>query len=394
MNEQGKIISTCDIDENLALQMWTRGRTPRLSIFNKVKNSRKLIHIAWTEKLDRTLTISGKKGGENITYTVRDFEDAIATILSGFAAKTNFKPKFLKLALDLEKAMNRPEIASTKADIAMMAEDKRSALWIADCSADRNTGVFRPFFPMDEQEAEIASEDRLKIDGPAMKTYDGLVKTGVLAALKEANPERWVNPVRVTAAAMLLGFSYCGADGTKTTDEIWAEGEKKAPTQLGQVAMKAPVKKISLHDAGLFRLGHKLTAYIRHCSYISELDIAYSDDSIKELQDEGFARSRRIDFNTGTLGDVPYRVTFYENPDEGMTAFGCVPRMPTSRHTGDMVLLIPTDIYKHALANNSICGNAEDDFYTITRLLWAHQFRLWYETLKPYVRKFAGLIAR
>ena len=393
MNEQGKIISTCDIDENLALQMWTRGRTPRLSLFNKVKNNRKLIHIAWTEKLDRTLTISGKKPGESITYTVRDFEAAIAAILDAFAKKTNFMQKFGKLALDLSKAINRPEILSSKADIAMMTEEKRSALWVADSSAgDRNSGIFRPYFPMNEQEAAIASESRLVIDSVAMKTYDGLAKTKVLDELKAANPERWHNPVMVTAAAMLLGFSYCGADGTKMADEIWAEGEKKAPTQLGQVAMKAPVRKFSINDPGLARLGYKLTAYIRHCSYIDELEIEYVGDSISELQDAGFARSRRIDFNTGTLGDVPYRVTFYENADEGMTAFGCVPRMQTARHTGDMVLLIPTGIYKQALANNSICGNAEDDFYTITRLLWAKQFKAWYTVLKPYVRKFARLV--
>ena len=392
MEDKGKIISTCDIDDNLALQIWTRGHTPRLSIFNKVKNTRKLIHIAWVEKLDRTLTISGKKPGENITYVVKDFVPAITKILTEFYAKTNFKLKYLKLVVDLEKALHRPEIANTKADIAMMGEEKRSALWVADCTGgDRNTGLFRPFFPLSEREAEIITQDRLQITEAAMKNYDGLAKTGVLAALKDTNPERWHNTVRVVAAAMLLGFSYCGADGTKTAEEIWAEGEKKAPTQLGQVAMKAPVKKISLNDPGLVRLGYKLTAFIRHCYYIDDLEIDYVGDSAKELQDADFSRSRRFDFNAGTLGDVPYRVTFYENPEEGLTAFGCVPKMQTARHTGDMVLMLPTATYKQALANNSM-GNAEDDFFTITRLLWAKQFKAWYETLKPYVRKFAGLI--
>lgn len=394
MDEQGKIISSCDIDDNLALQMWTRGKTPRLSIFNKVKNSRKLIHIAWTEKLDRTLTINGKKPGETVTYVVKDFEPAIAKILAEFAAKTNFKVKFLKLVLDLEKAINRPEIANSKADLAMMTEERKSALWIADCTdGDRNTGVFRPFFPVTPEEAAVITEDKLQINGVAMKTYDALAKSGVLDAIKAVNPERWRNTVRVTAAAMLLGFSYCGADGTKMADEIWAEGQKKAPTQLGQVAMKVPVRKFSLNDPGLMRLGYRLTAYIRHCSYIDDLEVEYVGDSIKELQDAGFSRSRRIDFNTGTLGDVPYRVTFYENADEGMTAFGCNPRMQTARHTGDMVLMLPTATYKQALANNTM-GNAEDDFYTISRLLWAKRFKEWYETLRPYVRKFAGLIEK
>ena len=392
MEEQGKIISTCDIDENLALQIWTRGRTPRLSIFNKVKNNRKLIHISWVEKRNRTLTINGKKPGESVSYSVADFEPAIVKILTDFAAKTNFKLKFFKLVVDLEKALNRPEVVNSKADIAMMTEDKRSVLWVADCSGgDRASGFFRPFFPLSEQEAEIAAEERLAINGVAMKNYEGLAKSGVPAALKEAVPERWHNPIRVTASAMLLGFSFCGAEGVKMSDEIWAEGERKAPTQLGQVSIKTPERKITLNDPGLLRLGHKLTAFIRHYYYIDRVKVGYVPDSAKELQDAGFERSRRVDFNAGTLGDVPYRVTFYEDAEKGITAFGCNPRMQTARHTGDMIIYLPSKIYAQAQANNTL-GTSQDDFFTISRLLWAKQFKAWYEGIKPYVRKFAGLV--
>lgn len=395
MEEQGKIISSCDIDENLALQIWTRGRTPRLSVFNKVKNNRKLIHVSWVEKRNRTLTINGKKPGENVTYVVKDFEPAIIKILQDFSAKfPNFKVKFFKLVVDLERALNRPEVVNSKADIAMMTEDKRSSLWVADCSGgDRNSGFFRPFFPLSEREAEIANEEKLAITSTAMKNYEGLSKSGVPAALKEAVPDRWHNPVRVTAAAMLLGFSFCGGDGTKTSDEIWAEGTKKAPTQLGQLAMKAPERKISLNDPGLLRLGQKLSAFIRHYYYIDQVKIRYGMDSTDELQNAGYERSRRVDFNTGTLGDVPYRVTFFENPANGTTAFGCNPRMQTARHTGDMIITLPTETYKQAQANNTM-GSSQDDFFTISRLLWAKQFRAWYENIKAYVRPFTGLVER
>ena len=390
MEEQGKIISTCDVDSNLALQMWTRGKTPRLSVVNKNKNSRKLIHISWVEKQDRTLAINGKERNETFTYTVKDFEPAIQKILTEYYARTNFKLKFLKLALDLEKALARPETIMTASELALMSEEKRSSLWIADCSVkDKNR--FLPFFQVSEEESAVISEDKLKITSPAMRSTDGLLKTGVTIALKEVNPERWHNTIRVTAAAMLLGFSFCGADGIKTSDEIWSEGEKKPPKEIGQTAMKVPVKKISLHDADLLRLGHKMTAYLRHYYILDDIEILYVMDSEKELQESGFARSRRIDFNTGTLGDVPYRVTFFENPDEGMTAFGCDPRMQTARHTGHMIIMLPTETYKKALKNDTF--GTEDDFFTITRLLWAKQFKEWYETIKVYVNKFAGLKA-
>lgn len=391
MEEKGKIISSCDVDENLALQIWTRGKTPRLSIFNKAKNSRKLITIAWVEKRNRTLTINGRRRGQTVTYSVEDFEPAIQKILAVYASSQSFKLKYYKLIVDLEKAINRPEVISRESDFALMTEEKRSSLWIADSTGDdKGMGIFLPFFPMNEAETKAAPDEKLEFNDIKMRGVDGLAKTGVPAELKKANPERWHNTIRVTAAAMLLGFSYCGSEGTAYSESIWSEGEKKAPTQIGQIAMKTPVRKLSIHDAGLMRLGHKLTAFIRHFYYIDNVKISYVEDSGKYLLDSGYERSRRVDFNAETLGDVPYRVTFFESTEKGMTAFGCNPRMQTLRHKGDMMMLIPTEIYKTALKNDSM-GNT-DDFFTITRLIWAKQFKGWYLNLKSYVKNFAGLI--
>ena len=392
MEEQGKIISSCDIDSNLALQIWTRGKTPRLSILNKAKNSRKLIHIAWVEKRSRTLSISGKKPGENINYTVSDFEPAINKILTEYFARTNFKLKFYKLVIDLEKAIHRPELAVSKSDFAMMTDDRRSSLWVADCSdGDRNTGYFRPFFPL--APAEVLPEESLRISSLQMRSTEGLFKLGAVDILKQANPERWHNTVRVTAAAMLLGFSYCGADGSKTADILWTAGEKPKNLNPNISVTKAPVKKISLHDPDLMRLGHKLTAYIRHCYKLNNVEISYVDDSEKTLSDAGFSRTRRLDFNTGTIGDVPYRVTFYENELEGMTAFGCNPRMQTAKHRGDMIIMVPSIIFSDAMSDDTMGNASGNEFFTITRLLWAKQFGEWYENLKTYVQGFAGLIS-
>ena len=392
MDEQGKIISSCDVDSNLALQIWTRGKTPRLSVLNKNKNSRKLIHLSWIEKRDRTLSINGKKPGENISYTAGNFEPAIQKILADFYAKTNFKLKYLKLVIDLEKALHHPEPVSNPSEFALMSEDKRSSLWVADCSqGDRKSGVFRPFFLVTKSEAAVLSEEKLKISSITARGIDSLMKTGVINELKKINPERWHNTIRVTAAAMLLGFSYCGSDGSKMADSLWLAGEKPKNLNPNVIVQKIPEKKIALNDPALVKLGQKLTAFVRHYYMFNKIKISYESDSEKNLQEAGFERSRRIDFNAGTLGDVPYRVTFYENSEQGITAFNCNPRMATARHTGDMLIKIPTEIYKAALKANTM-GGSEDDFFTISRLLWARQFGEWYLNLKPFVKKFAGLI--
>ena len=392
MEEKGQIISTCDIDNSLALQIWTKGRMPRLSILNKSKNSRKLIQIAWIENKERTLSIQGRRRGQTSTYSVKDFEPAVQKILAEYVAKTNFKVKFLKLAVDLDRALNHPEVISHERDFAMMTEDRRSSLWIAECTGDdKGIGIFLPFFPMNDAETEVSPDEKLEFNEIKMRTTEGLMKTGVPAALKKANPERWHNPVRVTAAAMLLGFSYCGVDGTKTADTIWSEGERMQPTQVGQIIpMKVPAKKISIHDPSLGRLGHKMTAYIRHYYYQDKVKVEYIMDSDMILQKSGYSRSRRVDFGVGALGDVPYRVTFYVNELDGMTAFGCAPKMQTTRHTGDIVITLPTATYQEALENDSMAN--KDEFFTLTRLLWARQYSRWYQNIKPYVAAFCGLV--
>ena len=173
-------------------------------------------------------------------------------------------------------------------------------------------------------------------------------------------------------------------------DALWVAGEKPKNINPNVSVMKIPEKKLSLHDPDLVKLGHKLTAYIRHFYIVDKVEVYYAPDAEKELHEAGYERQRRIDFNTGTLGDVPCRTTFYENVDEGFMAFGCNPRMQTARHTGDMIIKVPTDIYKQAIKDNSMTGS-EDEFFTVVRLLWAKQFKAWYENLKPYVNGFAGL---
>ena len=72
MDDKGEIVSSCDVDENIALQIWTKGFSPRLVVFNKNKNSRKLIRFSWMENRDRKLAVKGKKRTESFSYEIAD----------------------------------------------------------------------------------------------------------------------------------------------------------------------------------------------------------------------------------------------------------------------------------------------------------------------------------
>ena len=113
-------------------------------------------------------------------------------------------------------------------------------------------------------------------------------------------------------------------------------------------------------------------------------------DSDKELQEQGYERKRRLTFPDGTLGDVSYSVTFFDD-ERGRMALGCKPKAATLRHKGELVYSFPTEIYEQALLHDTL-GGPPDDFFSVVQLAWARQFRNWYDDVALYVSPFAGLI--
>lgn len=384
MDDKGEIVSSCDVDENVALQMWTKGRAPRLVIFNKNKGSKKLIKLGWVEKRDRKLSVGTEKRGASKEYCINDFEPVINRIVSEYAVYANFRGRLWKFAMELERTAHTPEVVTDKGELMMLSEAKRSSLWIADCTGpNRKEGVFRPFFPASE--AETTPEDKLAIT-EGNRSVDALVKTGGILKLAKARPARWFNPIRIAAAAMLLGFTYCGADGGDFTDELWGDGDGKKK----EADIHLP-KNCSIRDPRLAGLGVKMLAYMRHADAVGEIAEIYSSDSDKDLIDQGFGRTRRLEFPANTIGDVAYKVTMFDDAERGLTAFGCKPQSATQRHSGDLVYRIPTEVYKAALAHDTM-GGSEDDYFTITQVIWASQFDEWQQNVAPYIKSFAGLV--
>lgn len=397
MDDSGRIVGNVDVDENLALQVWTKDHAPRLVILNKGKNTRKLIHFSWVEKKDRKLSIKGAKRGETISYSVEDFGPALRQVFLEYAQadRQRFLQKLKQFVVDFDKVVHSPELITNKKDLAMLSEDKRSSLWLAEClGEDKRLGVFQPFFPYDSREAEALTEERLTI-GPAGRGAEALLNSGVITLLKKANPLRWHNPVRLMAAAMLMGFSFCEEDGSEFSDSLWEEKKPEAtePVRVSVSPMKPPVRlaTFSLHAPGLMQLGHRLVAYIRHFSAVDEIESGEAMDGVKEMEGRGYTRTRRFDFQEKTIGDVPYRVTFYENAEEERMGVSCEPRAATARHKGELIYTFPTAAYKKALKDDTR-GNAEDDFYTMTQFIWARQFKNWYDNVAPYIGKIIGLL--
>jgi len=388
MDDKGEIVSSCDVDENIALQIWTKGFSPRLVVFNKNKNSRKLIRFSWMENRDRKLSVKGKKRTESFSYEIAALVPLLQRILSEYAVYTAFRPRLWKFSIDLERVLHTPEIVTDKGELNLLSEERRSSLWVADFTEeDKKTGSFRPFFPISPEEEQALSV-KLEIRNDE-RTVDHLLKTGAVRQLAGARPARWHSPVRIVATAMLLGFSFCQADGSDFVDLLW-RGEE--PNKMPGVPKPAEPEKVSftLRDPRLMGLGFKLAAFIRHFDAVDRIEERISTDSDKELQDQEYKRKRRLPFPDGSIGDVPYSVTFFDD-EQGRMALGCKPRSATLRHKGELVYSFPTEVYERALLHNTL-GGPSDDFFSVTQLVWARQFRNWYDNVALYVSSFAGLL--
>ncbi|MDR2523348.1 MAG: hypothetical protein LBC93_06575 [Synergistaceae bacterium] len=369
MDDKGEILSSSEVDENIDLQIWTKGMSPRLVICNKNQNSRKLIRLNWLENRERKLSVKGKKRGESVEYNLADLLPHFQRILSEYAVYTSFKPRLWKFAMTLEKTLHTPAIVTDKGELSLLSEEKRSSLWLADLTeGKKGEGNFRPFFPLSDKEKDALPEGGLLITENRRGVED-LFKTGVVRRLATREPARWYRSVRVMGAAMLLGFSFCQEDGGDVSDDLWREDD--------------PSRSAGLNLMGL---GRKFVAYVRHFAALDAIEMRISLDSDKDLQDQGYARKRRIEFPAGLLGDVDYSVTFFDRED-GVMALGCKPKAATSRHKGEMLYLFPTPVYDQALTNDCL-GGAPDDYFTVSQITAAKTFDAWADSIIPYVSSF------
>lgn len=394
MDDKGEIISSLEVDENLSLQIWTKGLSPRLVIFNRNKNTRKLIRLSWLENPDRKLSIKGKEKGSNVDYVLSDLLPSLQRILSEYAVYTSFKPHLWRFSVTLEKVLHAPAIVFDRNELSVLPEEKRSRLWIADLTGEtKGEGVFRPFFPLSERERSCFPDEGLPFVENRCGIED-LTKTGIIRKLNGASISRWHRPVRVMAAAMLLGFSFCEEDGLEFSDELWRAGNFDKPLSF------------KINDPRLKGLGHKFVGYVRHIGTLDKITVWASRDADQELQESGYVRKRRINFPAGILGSVETTITFFDRED-GMMALGCKPKVQSSRggngglyyasppqkseEKQELIYTFPKSLYDEALKNDAL-GGVADDYFTVGQLASAKIFEAWCNNLVPYIAYFAGFL--
>ncbi|GHS97141.1 hypothetical protein AGMMS50276_16680 [Synergistales bacterium] len=412
MDDKGEIISSFDIDEKLALQIWTKGLSPRVVIFNKPLDKKKFVRLSWFEDFDRKLTIKGRKKSEMFEYCVSDLLPAMQRILSEYAVYTSFKPYLWKFAATFERVLHAPAVVLDRKEFSILSEEKRTRLWVADLTGDgdlddseierlkrkgawkKDSGFFVPFFPLLESEKKTFPDGGMPFSDGLYDVGD-LFSSGAVRKLNGASVRRWHRPLRILSVALLLNFSYCEEDGEDFSDELWRVGRFDEPLNL------------KIGDYRLRGMGRKAVAYIRHFDMLSRVEVSASFDGEKELLDGSYERKRRISFPPGLLGRGETSVTFFERSD-GMMALACKPNAKRSGGGGDgrlyyasppqksqekqeLIYRLPRENYDAALINDTFKGEP-DDYFTVSQIAGAKIFEAWCDSLTPYIRYFAGFV--
>lgn len=380
MDDKGDIISSAEIDKNLALAIWAKDASPRLVIENKSKKGgkKKLIRLNWLERSDRKLTISGSKMGQSFNYEMKDLDAPVKKMLNEYATYSKFKSFYWKTITILGNMIHTPTNIIDPAEFGLMPEKKRFFLWLGDMTESRDEGFYVPFMPLsDEEKALIPSEDGVPFTDD-VKGLACIQKYGLLRKLMGTNHSRWYRPLQISAAAMLLNFSFCGDDGSELSEALWDP---------------APSEPLALRpdDSRLAKFGERLNLYIRHYDAIPK--IGYEEgvyESVTELQKREYVRKRRFSIPMGSIGDVEYTVTLFEKEGEPI-AVSCAPQALTVRHEHDMIFHIPEAVLTKAGKDDAIRGSLPDELYSLSSLIKAKQFYDWSERIAYFISDFAGV---
>ncbi len=375
MNEKGTITCSEIIDETLELQLWTKDKAPRLVIVNRAKNTRKMTPLSWLEGTDRKLSMKGP-GGRAKSYAMEDLEEPVRRMLLVFAQNPVFKGLLWHSAIFLSDMLHSPRSVFEKSELAMLPEEKRSRLWLADMTCGDEEGRFRPFFPLSRGEAEVFGGE-LSVPLTSGRGAAGLKSTGITRKLASVCPERWYGTVRTAAAAALLGFTLFHEDSGGLSAFLWSGA--------GEGIQSKDRFREGFSDPSLPRFIRSMAGFVRHWAVLDRIAVESVLDAYEELTARGFARKRRLEIPSGALGNTGYTVTVYAD-GEGRMAAGCAPRHVTDRHRGELVFSMPWAVYEQALRNDAF-GGAEDDCFTLSTLLQARLYDFW----RRRIDRFAGV---
>ena len=363
---KGSIVASETVDDVLQLGLWCNRALPRLVIQNRISGTKRMSPLSWLEKESRKLTMKGENGMTH-DFTSEDLVPSVRKLLAAFIARPVFKALLWRTTILLSDAIHTPKPIFDPGELSLLPETKRCTLWIADLTQSQGKGVFRPYFPMtDEECGALPDPPHLSITNGKGATH--LKATGVTRRLVVANPSRWYRPILLASGALLCGFSVNFEDLSETAATLWGM------VQEGQIRGRDLV--LAAGNPETDRMIRHIVVYTRHLSFLGDISQSFLRDGYDVLRERGYVRTRRIPFSEGALGPVEYKVTLCSREEDGRFAVVAVPEKLTNRHDGDIVLEMPSETYERICDADSF-GGARDEYDSIANLFSAMSFSRW-----------------
>jgi hypothetical protein len=370
------VLSEYEIDDDLSLLLARGEGIPRLGIYNLNNEKKKYVPLSWVEDPSRILKI--KAGRTTKEYKMDVIMEGIASLVSDSADALSLNSFAWRGVQVLGDLIHIPKTARSDADLNLIADSKRDALWYV-YTPKRGKWRVRPCFAPTEAEKNIFSsalEDGKPWPVPALSIENGVLpftmrNASLVREISLANPARWSEFMLPVAKAMLLGFSDWSSGGEHLFgDALW----KYLPRQN----YRSDETVTSIASAGKTFMS-KMIAYLRLWPLLEKVRSELVPDCTKTLAERGMKKRERFNMVAPNLGDKQFLVTRLVDESSSSVAFGISPstRLPGEQ---DRIVTFSGEDWETCLDACGL-GGEPDPQYTCNSVLAAIETKNWYVRL-------------
>ncbi|MBL3593440.1 MAG: hypothetical protein JMJ93_08010 [Synergistaceae bacterium] len=352
--ETSTILNEVAVDDELKLQLLAGEKTPWIVLLNDKARKRRNVRLNWFETA-RPIHLGGGK-----EYDQAEVDKALAELMAAFFSSVSVQALFWQAFRFLQKGLHQTAVIVDRSDCSLLPESKRDYLWLAYVPHQSPHGLVRHTFPLGETERPLV-ERFLSGDTPwpaleltAQEARKSMAAFPFVRDLAQADPVRWLRPLMLAVAGVLLGFQ----DGSAGLDCDFSDSIWQAYYGMGRLD---PEKA---HFFGLDVFLGEMRGLVRLWPYLGSVRYERAFDGLLHLQERGFSRRERFNALIDASGRRQFVVTRLTG-DEGALLLSPLRPGPGEK---DRILFFPQALYNEISSLNKTIGILDNDFASLQ--LW------------------------
>ncbi|QTX33398.1 hypothetical protein KAR29_05870 [Aminithiophilus ramosus] len=362
--ERAKVLAEVVLAEELTLRILAGEKTPWIVLLNGKSRKRRNVRLGWFES-SRPVVLGGR--GPSREFSVEEVDGALRSLLSQFFSSVAVQSLFWQAFRVMQSRLHRTRFVVEESDCRLLPDSKRETLWLAYIPHGAIHAKVRHTFPLGEKERPLL-ERFLSGDSPwpaveltAQEARGSMAAMPFVRELGLIDPERWLRPLMIALAGVLLGFRD-GSSGVECdlSDSLWqayyASGGRMQAAKLNLPSEEAFLAEVR----GLMRLR----------PYLDSLAYERAFDGQVHLQERGYSRRERFSALVDISGCREFVITRFVG-ERGALLFA--PSRPAPGET-DRILFFPQEIFDAVGSLNAAIGILDNDFASLQ--IWKSWRRL------------------